>query len=222
MHCYVKVINTVRNHFLIFFLSTAEAKKGNFFLNFSYKRSDDFLGNALPEDTKLDQLNGYKSEYQTLKNDNGDLLTTELNLQDEKEVKNKSHKETINQNGTASNTTSYNSNNLTSTTSLSPDECSNLVQTNYGIIKKSVLYSPFGFLFRWTSSWEPGNLPFYSLLFAIFTATLAVVMLIFGFSLKNQPWYIILLIVFILLTLAFLCFISCFVQDGSIQTFKVE
>lgn len=178
------------------------------------------MGHISSDDTKLDKLKDYEGQYQTLDNENGTSSTTQFDSRDEMGMKTEaSNDQTLHSYNTPSKLSSLS---VASLAPSSPDECSNLVQASYGSIKKSVLYSQFGFLFQWTSSWDPGVLPFYSLIIAMCNATFAVAMLIFGFSSLNQWWFIILLTIFLLFTLICLSFISCFVQDDSIKTFKVS
>ena len=112
--------------------------------------------------------------------------------------------------------------NLVIPSSANNTESSTLVQSSYGTIKKNVLYSPFGFLFQWTTSCAAGNPPFYSLLIAIGNALFAVIMLQFGNAFHTEWWFIILLVIFISISILSLCFISFFIQDDSIKTFKVR
>jgi len=113
-------------------------------------------------------------------------------------------------------------NNMMANPNSSFTECSTLVQSSYGTIKKTVLYSPVGFLLQWTTICEAGSPPFYSLLLATGSASIAIIMLLFGDKSYGEWWFITFLVFFIIASILSLCFISLFIQDDSIKTFKVR
>uniref|UniRef100_H2ZJP2 Cationic amino acid transporter C-terminal domain-containing protein n=1 Tax=Ciona savignyi TaxID=51511 RepID=H2ZJP2_CIOSA len=90
-----------------------------------------------------------------------------------------------------------------------------------GIIKDSIMTSPFGEYFAWTLNFRPGVLPFYSLLLATLFGSVVSIMLLVGISHIKEAWFILLLVVFIFLSLFFLFFICMFTQDQTIKTYKV-
>ena len=107
-------------------------------------------------------------------------------------------------------------------TDRSSDNSPLLSSAEYGTVKKSVLTSRFGFLFQWTTKYEAGNVPLYSLLLAIFCSTMATILLLFVSFEITQWWFITLLIILILTTILCLMLITAFNQDNSIRTFKVS
>lgn len=104
---------------------------------------------------------------------------------------------------------------------ISINETTGLLSSQYGTVKKSVINSPYGFLFTWAQKYEAGNVPLYSLLLAIFCSTVASVMLLFAYSAISNWWFILILVVLILTSLCSITLIVFFVQDDSIKTFKV-
>ena len=155
----------------------------------------------------------------TLPNNDLGMATTKLDSRTDDE-KNELLTESGAQNGLMHPNTSSNHSAIHQSTSNT--ECSTLVQSSYGTIKKTVLYSPVGFLFQWTTTCTAGNAPFYSLLLSISSASIVIIMLLFGGRDYGEWWFIMFLVFFIVVSIASLCFISLFIQDDSIQTFKVS
>ena len=192
----------------------------NHFALFSYERSDNFVGEIAIEGTILDDLKLEKDTENSESDKTSEQSTTAFHNRSDQDVKTESENgPTLN--GACKTNNSTNSE-VGSVPERSNDECANLVHSSYGTIKKTVLYSPVGFLFQWTTTCPAGNPPFYSLLIAMLTATMALIMLIFGTANYAKWWFIFLLVIFILSSLCCLCFISLFIQDDSIRTFKVN
>uniref|UniRef100_F6YP51 Cationic amino acid transporter C-terminal domain-containing protein n=1 Tax=Ciona intestinalis TaxID=7719 RepID=F6YP51_CIOIN len=82
-----------------------------------------------------------------------------------------------------------------------------------GVIKDSIMTSPFGKYFAWTLNFKPGVLPFYSLMLATFFGAI--------FKKLKEAWFVCLVVIFILLSKFFLLFICMFKQDETIKTYKV-
>nr|XP_002123144.2 cationic amino acid transporter 2-like [Ciona intestinalis] len=90
-----------------------------------------------------------------------------------------------------------------------------------GVIKDSIMTSPFGKYFAWTLNFKPGVLPFYSLMLATFFGAISAAMFLFGFKKLKEAWFVCLVVIFILLSKFFLLFICMFKQDETIKTYKV-
>ncbi|XP_076811139.1 cationic amino acid transporter 4-like isoform X2 [Clavelina lepadiformis] len=96
-----------------------------------------------------------------------------------------------------------------------------LLPSEYGTIKKSILYSRLGFLVQWTAASKPGDLPFYSLMVAVSCSTSATIMLLFGIAHVSEWWFITIFVILVVTCLLCLGFISLFIQDDSIKTYQV-
>uniref|UniRef100_F6YP59 Cationic amino acid transporter C-terminal domain-containing protein n=1 Tax=Ciona intestinalis TaxID=7719 RepID=F6YP59_CIOIN len=90
-----------------------------------------------------------------------------------------------------------------------------------GVIKDSIMTSPFGKYFAWTLNFKPGVLPFYSLMLATFFGAISAAMFLFGFKKLKEAWFVCLVVIFILLSKFFLLFICMFKYVQSVFIFQV-
>ena len=112
--------------------------------------------------------------------------------------------------------------NSTNNLKISPTSTSDIVECNCGTIKRIFLQPKLKPLFQWTSTYYPGTVPYYSLLISIFFSSIATVMLLFGYQKISEAWFLFVLLVFIIISILSLVFISFFNEDQSIVTYKVR
>ncbi|XP_076811393.1 cationic amino acid transporter 4-like [Clavelina lepadiformis] len=161
------------------------------------------------------------SSYETMVEDNLPGNAIEMQIQpkiaEEREGENELKKEETPFSDLPPN---YSSIDNTSTSSESNRVITN-EQKQCGMIRVGILESRVGFLFQWTHNFSPGDVPFYSLVVAIFFTIVAAVMLLFGQAYYHQWWFIIILTLSIFVASAAVVFISAFYPDREMKTFKV-
>ena len=112
-----------------------------------------------------------------------------------------------------------NENNASSSSTL----CNNNDFELTGTLKPSIRKSQFAVgILSWTDRFKPGNVPVVSMFIAWIFTTAALAMLLFGSVYLSEWWYATIFALFFLIVLILVILMTMFVQDPTIETYKVN